>query len=145
MAEHINNNATLLASGGHTWLWGQPKVTGKSVGTVAVVGEYAAVISIGALPVRITGAHGGKPALLTASGASRAATDAAMTAIENTIELLIMRGTQVKWEDDQGHSGSALQLRKYTRMGARQYSDGGQTVWQYYTIDAAELNGGFTV
>lgn len=143
MAENINGQS-LLASGGHVWQWQQFETTVKTVGSVAILGEYGMVTSIKGRPGRIVARNGG-PALLTGSGASSSAADAALTAIENAIELLIAYGAEVSWEDDQGHSGTALFLMGYDRVGPRSYgiSGGAWQAWQGYYLRFRELNGGW--
>lgn len=143
MAEHIDN-LDLLGSGGHVWVWSEPAITRKSVGSVAIWGEYQQVTAVGARAGRIGGRDGG-PAILKASAPTKAAADAAMNAIEAEIEYLVTGGYEVTWEDDQSHSGIALVLTAYRRVGSRQYSYNGATerVWQGYRLDIAEMDGGF--
>ena len=143
MSEHIDNG-DLLGSGGHVWLWDDANITRKSVGSVAIIGTYGQVTAIGARAGRVAGRDGAQ-ALLTASGASKAAADAAMTALEAAIEVLITGGDEVAWEDDHGHSGTALVLLKYNRPGHRKYGrDGSDWVaWQFYSLEFEERNGGW--
>ena len=135
MAENINGG-TPLSSGGHQWTWGDPGIVRKEVGSAALVGAYAMNVSIGARRGRIAGKDGA-PGLLTATGASRALADAALNAIEAVIETLMAAGDEYSWEDDQGHSGTALQIVAFDRQGPRHYNTAGAlyTVWQYYTLD----------
>jgi len=147
VTEHINNS-DLLGSGGHAWLWEDRERTQKVIGSAGILGVYSAVTGLHSRSGRIAG-KGGGAAVLKATGADKAAADAAMSALELAIESLIDAGTEVDWEDDQGRAGSALVLVRYQRGGCRQY---GRTVvgevpsvavWQYYQLEVRENYGGW--
>ena len=142
MSENINGS-NLLSSGGHVWRWGAIRKTGKRVGSAAIYGEYSMVTAVGARPCRITG-KGGGPALLTASGASRAAADTALDALVAPLLTLEKMGTEVSWEDDAGRSGVALTVERYTPVRREHGYDGSNwRAWEHYTLDLVENNGGF--
>lgn len=140
MSENINGT-DLLGSGGHVWIWSPAQVVRKTVGTAGIIGVYGAVISIGAAPCLVAG-KGGSAALLKATGAGKAASDTALNAIETAIEYLVKAGGEYPWEDDQSHTGTALQLLSFVRVRERLYNAGNTAVWQYYRLVAQELNGG---
>jgi len=145
MPENINGT-NLLSSGGHGWQWSGPAGLTKRISTAGVKGEYAFSVGVGARPGRIAGAAQSRgPALLCATGATRALADAALTAIEAPIEALIESGQAVAWEDDAGRSGSRLVLTAYRPMGPRTYGMQGAThhAWQHYVIEFVELDGGW--
>lgn len=143
MSENINGS-DLLGSGGHVWVWSEPDVTRKSVGSAAIRGEYHQVTSVGVRPGRIAG-RDGRPALLKATAATKALADAALNVLEAAIEDLVTGGDQVEWEDDQDHSGIALVLTGFRRAGPRVYGKSGSdtAVWQRYALEFIELDGGF--
>ena len=143
MSENINGS-DMLSSGGHVWLWDDVGITRKSVGSVAIRGAYGQVTAVGVRAGRITG-RDGSPALLTASGATKAAADTAMTTLEAALEDLIVFGDEVAWEDDHGHAGIALVLLKYARSGHRKYGRSGSdwVVWQNYNLTFEERTGGW--
>ena len=139
MAENVNG-VDLFGSGGHVWLWGDRARNRKSLGTAGVVGEAQILVNLGRRPLTIAGV-GRSPALLKATGVSRAAADAALTALERAIEACCDTGTVYTWEDPQGRTGAALTLHGYRRLGHREYSGDNLTVWQYYRVEGAELLG----
>ncbi len=140
MAEHINGQ-DLLGSGGHVWRWGPANPVRKSVATAGVKGEYSCVTAIRARPGRITGRRNGQ-AVLKATGSDKDEVDAALNAIEAALESLCESGLEVTWQDDHGHSGTALQLHRYQPL-RRVYNAGCKVGWQFYTLTFAELNGGW--
>ena len=138
MAEHIDNNETILASGGHRWVWGESPVAGKTLRTIATTGAARITFSSGERPVTITG-------LLKASGADRAAVDSGLDGLEAAIEALRLSGKQCCWEDDCGRSGDGLAVisfrceqRTYDRVGGEGLTWRG---WTQYRIEAIELKG----
>ncbi len=141
MAENVNA-LDIFGSGGHVWTWGRRQNTGKTLGSAGISGAASILIALGPRPVRIEGRNGG-PALLTASGASRAAADTAMNVLETAIEGLIEAGTMCAWEDDRGGTGTAMVVKAFN-PGRRTYSTVGATVrcWLNYTCDMVELSGG---
>ncbi len=142
MAEHINDDADLLASGGHVWRWSEPPYTRKRIGSVGLRGEWSMTLAAGSRPGRIEGRTGG-PAILKASGADQAAAEAAMGVLEDAIRDLVAAGDAVAWEDDQGNIGASLLLDAY-RPTQRVYSrdDTDVVIWQYYRLDIFDLDGG---
>ena len=133
MSENIDG-VDLLGSGGHVWIWSGAQPTRKIVGTAGVKGAFGMATSLGPRPCRITGKNG-SPALL------RAASDAALTTIEASIELAEASAGEYAWSDDLGHSGTALTIVAYRRVGPRVYGSG--AVWQYYEMQLMEMAGGF--
>jgi len=141
MAENIGGN-DLLSTGGHRWVWSPRAQSAKVLATAGIDGAARNVIHNGPRGFTIAGA-GGEPAILKASDNSRAMADLALAALEWVIEDLIAAGTPVAWEDDQGHTGTALVLTSYDRQGERLYGSGGLIVWQMYVLRGVELLGGF--
>jgi len=144
MAENIGG-ADLFGSGGHAWRWGRAPVGAKEFTAVGLTGAGRIALFTGAQPCVISGgdgAAGGEgPAVLKASGASKAAADAALDALEAEIETLRRSGEEKTWEDDCGRSGSNLVVVGYERVGGRRYATVGSTVylWQFYRCTLAEL------
>ena len=141
MAENVNGE-DLFGSGGHVWVWGEPPQVDKVLRTPGIIGAMNIKLLSGEWPVAIRGRNGG-PALLRAGGATRADADAAMTALEDAIELLRETAAECTWEDDQGHTGSALVIKSFSRSGPRRYGREGTdwTCWQYYVCSMVELTG----
>jgi len=138
MSENINS-LTPFSSGGHVWSWGEKIRARKVLHAPGVKGAAEILIHAGERPLVIAGRDGA--ALLKATGETKAAADAAMGALESAIEALCDSGSEYPWEDDQGHTGTALVLHGYQRMGRRQYFAAGLVVWQRYRVTGAELNG----
>ncbi|MDD4891362.1 MAG: hypothetical protein PHU85_15685 [Phycisphaerae bacterium] len=141
MSEHIDN-LDLLGSGGHVWLWDDRVREQKVVGSAGIVGAYSMITSLGERAGRIAGKNGAR-AVLKATGASKAVADAALNVIEAAIEAYCDLGTEVEWEDDQAHTGTALVLVSYRRIGGRLYGASGASVavWQFYELILRENNG----
>ena len=143
MAENIGG-ADLFGSGGHAWRWGSAPVGAKEFQAVGMTGAARIVLGVGAQPCAIEGGDGGPPggpAVLKATGASRAAADAALDILETAIETLKRSGDEKTWQDDRANTGSNLVVMDYIRVGGRHYSVVGTTwrVWQYYRCLLAEL------
>jgi len=145
MAENIDGS-DLLASGGHQWHWDGPAPAGKVVGTAGVAGGWSMVTAVGPRRGRVAGLGGRGPALLTASGASKAEADTYMDVLEGAIAGLVVSGEAVEYEDDAGHVGTRLTLTAYRRVGPRTYAVAGATnhCWQRYVLELLELDGGPT-
>ena len=141
MSENVNGISTWLTSGGHAWRWGPQKQTRSTYGTIAVAGEWSLVQHNGARPGRLGGLQGG-PALMKASGANRAAVDAALDAYAAIVETLRRDGTEVAWEDDCGRTGTAMVITEFREM-RRSYSSGGTVGWLEYEIAFLEMNGAY--
>jgi len=140
MAENINGS-DLLGSGGHVWRWGPKNITAKGINPAGIAGEFSMVTALGARSCTVTGKRG--EALLTAAGASKAAVDAALNALENAIIALETTGEECTWEDDQGRTGTALVITGYVK-GAREYQQGATwAAWQHYTLGMKENDGAF--
>lgn len=148
MAENVGGS-DLFGSGGHAWRWGKAPVGAKEFTAVGMTGAGRITLTVGSQPCVIEGGDGsrqkGGPAVLKASGASKAAADAALDALEAPIEALRRSGDDKTWEDDCGRTGSNLVILDYARVGGRWYAKstvGGDTtwhVWQYYQCLLAEL------
>lgn len=140
MAENVNGS-DLFGSGGHVWRWDQQRQLAKQLGTVGVIGESRMVTHAGARPVEICGRDGG-PAILKATGNSRAQADTAMDALEAAIEDLRAAGTECTWEDDCARTGAHLVIVDFIRAD-RTYNKAGSTwtAWQRYRVRALELWG----
>lgn len=143
MAEHIDYNTTLLSSGGHLWRWADQPTAEKRLRATGADGEVRMVLSRGAVRGQIVG-------MLTATGVDRAAADAALTSLEETLESLIDAGEAVAAEDDQGHRIADLSIDAYSRLvtdavrgGARAYATGpgGVKVMQRYRLAVTNLSG----
>jgi len=135
MSEHIDNSSSLLP-GGHTWIWSELPINAKMLNTAGTVGSARMVLGSTARAGVITGRDGG-PAMLTA------ASDAALTSLENALEAYCASGAALAWEDDAGRSGSYLVLVSYVRLGERLRSIAGDAVWQPYQLRVLELSGVF--
>ena len=133
MAEHINGQ-NLFASGGHQWKWQGNEKFPKRLVTAGCSGEASMVVALGGMPCVIEGRHDGEPAVLKAAGATKAAADVALNAIEQPIETLRDSGEPVAYEDDQGATGPALVIDEFVRVGGRRYGRQGANwaVWQFY-------------
>jgi len=143
MAENVGG-ADLFGSGGHAWRWASAPVGAKEFTAVGLTGAARMVLTVGAQPCTIEGGDGGPPggpAVLKASGDSRALADAALDALEATIEDLKRSGEENTWEDDCGRTGSNLVVVDYVRVGGRKYAKVGATwhAWQFYRRALAEL------
>ena len=145
MAENINGSTTLLGTGGRVWLWQDRSRTSKSVGSAGLDGEFSQVTQLGGRAGVIAGRDGQSGAILSASGESKAAADSAINALEAAIEAYCDSGEELTWEDDQGHTGSALRLANYQRIRQRIYFVQGATcgVWQFYRLEIYENIGSF--
>ena len=141
MPENVGGNP-IFASGGHQWVWADQPIARKQIGTVAVEGVAQIVTAYGPISARIVGV-GGRPALLIASGANRAAADAAMDVLEEAILTLARTRAECAWEDDASHTGSRLVVEAYRRAGGRVYGARGAAVecWQRYMAVVTELDG----
>ncbi len=141
MAEHVNNKP-LFASGGHVWQWEAEAIAPKTLRTVGTTGAARMVLNVGERAAVIAG-RGGGPAVLKASGSSRAAADAALSVLEDAITALRRSGQAVPWEDDQGHTGTLLVIDDYRPAGPRVYGQAGGTwfAWQFYTARVLDLAG----
>jgi len=141
MAENIDGN-DLLGSGGHVWMWGARQQTAKTLRTVGVAGAARMVTVRGERPVAIV-ARGGGPAVLKASGASRAAADTALDALDAAIQAYVDSGEAVAWADDKGRSGSYLVLTHFQPADDRTYNNEAGTwhAWERYTLTGVELGG----
>ena len=141
MSENVNGS-DLFGSGGHVWTWAEPVQSRKDLRTVGTSGQAGWPIQTGGREGLITGKGAG--GLLKAAGNDRAAADAALDVLEKAIEDLWRAGTVCAWADDQGHSGSGLQIAGYRRLGRREYSklpDTTWRVWQRYQCRVLELSG----
>jgi len=144
MSEHINGSGstatTAIASGGHVWRWAQPATRAKVYGSAGLVGGYRHVTQIGPRKGLLAGRNG-RPALLKVSGASKAAAETVLDGYESALETLAVYGAEVAWEDDQGHSGDALVVTAYERLGERLYTQTGSThvIWQPYRLLLLEM------
>ena len=130
MAEHINN-LTPLSSGGHQWLWGDRQVMDKALSTVGTRGAVSFAIGQGPRMGMIVGE-------LRGEGASLAAAQTALNALEAAIEAMVASGSKVAWEDSQGHSGTQLVILSYRRRGPRGLSAPGKACWQQYAIEVRD-------
>lgn len=141
MAENVNGS-DVFTSGGHVWNWQQRQHTSKTLQTAGISGAAQVLISNGPRTVTVEGRRGG-PALLKASGATRALADTAMDVLEAAIEALIDAGTLCSWEDDRGGTGTSLVVRRFA-PGRRTYNKVGATwhCWLDYTCEMVELSGG---
>jgi len=137
MAEHIDNNATLLSSGGHRWVWESVPVAEKVLGSVGLAGNWSLAMGSGGVNGVITG-------VLRGEGGNLAAARAALNALEAAIETLCRNGNEVAWEDDLGRSGTRLVLRGYQRQGPAEVLDGGLKLWQRYAMVVRENSGRIT-
>ena len=142
MSENVGGS-DIFGSGGHIWLWGPRLARAKTIRSVGISG--AARFSLGNFerPFQIRGKGG--PALLKASGASKAAADTALNALWDAIEQLKDDGTISSWEDDQGRSGDALVITELIPAARRLYGKTGDThyAWQHYLCSGVELEGAF--
>ena len=143
MAENVGG-ADIFGSGGHAWRWASAPVAAKQFSAVGMTGAGRIVLAVGAQPCAIEGGDGGTPggpAVLKASGANRAAADAALDALEAPIEALKRSGAEQTWTDDCGRTGSNLVVVDYVPAGGRHYATVGGTVkaWQFYRCLLAEL------
>jgi hypothetical protein len=127
MAEHINNQ-TPLSSGGHQWLWGDAQVMDKALATVGCKGAASFALGQGPRLGAIVGE-------LRGTGQSLALAQTALNALEAAIEALIASGAKVPWEDNLGHSGTALVILRYRRTGPRGLSAPAKACWQRYAIE----------
>jgi hypothetical protein len=144
MSEHIGD--ITWGYGGHVWLWQGQQLAQKSVMTAGIIGAWSMVTAAGPRFAQIAGKEG--YAILGAYGyATKALADAAVNASEKLFEDLALSGQEVAWEDDQGHTGTALVVVAYQRFGPRLYqacADGAcWTVWQRCVVTVMENNGGF--
>ena len=139
MAENINGTNP-LSSGGHVWQWQDRHRTRKTLSTVGVAGQATILTGLAGRQVTIGGREG-SPGVLKVTGANKAACDAALTALEATIDALCDAGLSVAWEDDQAHSGTALVLERFDRQGHRVYGPGGTSAWQFYYLYATDQVG----
>lgn len=128
MAENIGGD-NLLDSGSHQWAWDALRPVEKLLGTVGADGASSTVLTVGPRMGQVRG-------LLRASGVSRSAADAALTALEDAIEALSRDGEEQSWEDDAGRSGTRLVVATYQRIGPRTYGRQGSDVhaWQRYVL-----------
>ena len=127
MSEHINST-TPLSSGGHQWIWGDRNVMDKALATVGTRGAVSFAIGQGPRMGVIVGE-------LRGTGASLAAAQSALNALEAVIEAMAASGAKVAWEDSQGHSGTQLVILRYRRRGPRGLSAPGKVCWQQYAIE----------
>ena len=127
MAENINS-VNMLSSGGHQWMWSDIPRAEKVLSTVGVHGTWSYVVSAGGRPGVIVGE-------LRGTGASLAASHAALTALEVALEALTLSGAEVTWEDPHGRSGSYLVLVRYRRTGPRGHNVAGTAAWQRYALE----------
>jgi hypothetical protein len=141
MAENIGG-ADLFGSGGHIWIWTEGQAMDKQLGTAGTIGGGNLRTYIGPARWRIEGKRG--PAILAASNSTRANADADLDILEEAILSRRRSGTIYGWEDDQGHTGAALIIDDYQRIGRRTYEHRGSTwtVWQRYQCAGRELTGG---
>jgi surface antigen len=130
MAEHINNQ-TPLSSGGHQWLWGEPPVMDKALSTAGTKGAVSFALGQGPRMGAIVGE-------LRGTGQSLADAQTALNALETAIEALAASGAKVAWEDNLGHSGTALVILGYRRQGPRGLSAPGKACWQQYVIEVRD-------
>jgi hypothetical protein len=140
MAENIGGS-NLFSSGNHAWHWGGEPVGAKEFQAVGTTGAARIVLGVGPQPCLIAGGDG-TPAVLMATGNTKALADAALDALETAIEALKRSGTEKTWEDDAARTGSHLVILDYRRQGPRRYSRtaaGAWKVWQFYFADLAEL------
>ena len=144
MAENIGGT-DLFSSGGHVWHWQPAPVADKRMTSVGVRGAARIVTAIGARTCLIAGKHGG-PAVLKATGASRATADAALDTIEQAILAARDGGESQAWADDSGRDGDELVVTAYRPTGPRRYAVVGSTwnAWQFYTAEVVDLTGGET-
>jgi len=126
VAEHINNQQ-LLSSGGHVWAWGDVTPFDKALMTVGQRGCASFATGSSPRPGVIVGQ-------LRATAASVALAHSALTALEQAIEALARAGTKMAWEDNLGHSGTALVILAYRRRGPRGIDAGKKAAWQRYEI-----------
>jgi len=147
MAENIGGS-DLFGSGGHVWHWLAQDQSAKLLQTVGTSGAARMVLGDGPMVAVISGrAAGGTqiaPALLKASGNSRAAADTGLDAIEAAIEAERRAGEPRTWEDDAGHGGDWLVVTGYEPLGPREYGRQGDdwVCWQRYRATVMDLSGG---
>ena len=143
MAENIGG-ADLFGSGGHVWVWNPVAANRKVLQTVGTYGAGSLIVNVGPRTGVIQGRLDG-PAVLQATGATRAIADAAMTALEDAIEDTVCTNAAYDWEDDHGHTGTeSLEVVDYIRVGPRKYGRSGAdwAVWQHYRCTVRDLAGG---